>query len=195
MARRNKNQAKRNGGIPGWLWLLVGLMLGTGAAVFYAWQGGITPNQMPQPDPAAKAPQELPEREALAQDPEQNKPRYDFYTVLPEKEVIIPDSELSERARADAEKPAVKTPAGQTKPASETPYLLQAGAFKSVGDAEALKAQIALTGQMARVESAVINGATYYRVRLGPYANAAALDSAKRALASNGIEALAIRVK
>src|SRR3546814_9360748 len=65
-------------------------------------------------------------------------------------------------------------------------YILQAGAFGASGDAEAVKARIALLGLNARVESAVIKGKTVYRVRLGPYGTATELASAKAKLANGG---------
>ena len=55
--------------------------------------------------------------------------------------------------------------------------------------------KIALTGEVARVEIAQINGNTVHRVRMGPYPNAASLAAAKSALAAHGIAAQAIRVK
>jgi cell division protein FtsN len=73
--------------------------------------------------------------------------------------------------------------------------VIQAGAFLGSNEAEALKAKIALTGQVARVEVAQINGNTVHRVRMGPYPNAASLAEAKSALAAHGIEAQAIKVK
>jgi cell division protein FtsN len=74
-------------------------------------------------------------------------------------------------------------------------YLIQAGAFRGNAEAEALKAKIAMTGEIARVETAQINGNTVHRVRMGPYPDASALAAAKQALASHGITAQAIKVK
>lgn len=87
--------------------------------------------------------------------------------------------------------PATTAPA----PRNDTPYILQAGAFQASGDAEALKARIALLGLSARVESATINGKTMYRVRTGPYASAAELASAKSKLDAGGLQSVAIRAR
>src|SRR3546814_3559973 len=67
-------------------------------------------------------------------------------------------------------------------------YILQAGAFGASGDAEAVKARIALLGLNARVESAVNKGKTVYRVRLGPYGTATELASPKAKIASGRTE-------
>jgi cell division protein FtsN len=74
-------------------------------------------------------------------------------------------------------------------------YLLQAGAFQASGQAEELKAKIALLGLGARVESAEIKGKTIYRVRMGPYGTASDLADAKRKLESGGMQPLAIKVQ
>ncbi|HET7126503.1 MAG TPA: SPOR domain-containing protein [Lysobacter sp.] len=87
------------------------------------------------------------------------------------------------------------TPAPAANTGNDTPYLLQAGAFGASGDAEAVKAKIALLGLNARVESASIGGKTVYRVRMGPYGTASELATAKDKLANGGLPALAIKVK
>lgn len=98
-----------------------------------------------------------------------------------------------------APKPATQpatTPVAASKPSTAaTPYILQAGAFQASGDAEAVKAKIALLGLNARVESANINGKTMYRVRMGPYGTASELADAKAKLGSGGLPAVAIKAK
>jgi len=215
MAKRSKNQARRSGrpGMPGWSWLLIGLLIG--GVVFgylqFRDKWGQPISNLPQPNPQAQAPTSSGE-DGVPEPVERPKPKYDFYTLLPEKEVVIPDAELDAQARAEAAKPLVVDPASVAVPdaatstataaeptiasASDTPrYLIQAGAFRGSTEAEALKAQIAMTGEIARVEVAEIKGNTVYRVRMGPYPNASALAAAKQALASHGITAQAIKVK
>jgi cell division protein FtsN len=81
------------------------------------------------------------------------------------------------------------------QPGNNTPYILQAGAFGASGDAEGIKAKVAMLGLTARVEGATINGKTIYRVRMGPYATASELAEAKHKLASGGLPAMAIKAK
>jgi len=145
--------------------------------------------------------------------------QYDFYTLLPADEVAMSDAELAATARAEAARQAaagdtdddndaaaVAAPVATATPApasvdngtnagNDTPYILQAGAFGASGDAEAVKARIALLGLSARVESAAIGGKTVYRVRMGPYGTASELAEAKRKLGNGGLPALAIKVK
>jgi cell division protein FtsN len=210
MAKRSKNQARRNAGtgLPGWAWLLVGLALGGAGFAAYSlrdrWSTPAT-SQLPQPNPDAQPPATSQDETPVAEPAEKPKPKYDFYTLLPEKEVVIPDAELQARAQAEAVRraatatapnPTTPAPAAATDSAADGRYLIQAGAFRNGDDADALKARIALTGEVARIETADINGVTVYRVRMGPYPDASALAAAKQALAAHGIDgAQAIRVK
>jgi cell division protein FtsN len=146
--------------------------------------------------------------------------QYDFYTLLPGQEVAMTDAELAASARAeearqrqlqqqqrrdadaadaaDPRQPVVAPPATVAATAAAADgahYILQAGSFGASGDAEALKARIALLGLSARVESAEINGKTMYRVRMGPYGTASDLAAAKQKLGNGGLPALAIKAK
>jgi len=76
---------------------------------------------------------------------------------------------------------------------STSRYFLQAGSFRDSGDAESMKAKLALTGMRAGVTSVNINGATWFRVRVGPFGNAQELDGAKRQLGADGIQAIALK--
>lgn len=101
--------------------------------------------------------------------------------------------------------PASNTPAAKPAEAAPTPastvataagdarYILQAGAFGASGDAETVKAKIAMLGLNARVESAQIGGKTVYRVRMGPYGSASELADAKAKLAGGGLPAMAVK--
>lgn len=87
--------------------------------------------------------------------------------------------------------PAAAAPVARAD--SSARYILQAGSFSASGDAEALKARIALLGLSARVESGDANGKTVYRVRMGPYGTATELAEAKQKLGNGGLPALAIK--
>ena len=187
-ARRGKTQAKRggsSGGVPAWIWLLAGVLLGLGLSVFVLMREGQDGRPSPRPNPTAQAPRESEAPVAQrAEPPKETKPKYDFYTVLAEREVQIPDNELAERAKQESATPA---PAGER-------LQLQAGAFGDARDAEAVKARLALLGMVARVETGTANGKSVHRVRLGPYASARELEAAKRQLEDNGIrDAIAVR--
>jgi cell division protein FtsN len=186
-------QAVRGGGgapLPFWVWLITGFALGVGLSMFFILRDGM-PSAGPRPNPNAQPTGEgdKPLVELAAGDsraaPEQKKPRYDFYSVLPEIEVVIPDAELT----AQSQKPPEPVAAGETA----VRMFLQVGSFGNSGDAESLKARMALLGVQAQVTPVKINDRTWHRVRVGPYTDARALEAAKRELAGANIEAIALR--
>lgn len=234
-ARRGKTQARRHSGngLPGWAWALIGALIAVVLVLAVPrWLASEDADTGPQPNPDAQ-PAPVASGDGLAQpgdseDGEQEEqPEYDFYTLLPGKEVELSDAELAAQERAeeqareqaeaaeDADAPlpqpvdtdadadtATATDDGAPPPDPAGPatedgsrYLLQAGAFQSAQQAEALKARIALLGLSARVEPATIDGKVIYRVRMGPYDSAGALADAKRKLANRGLPGMAIKVK
>jgi len=204
--RGGKSQAKRGGGFKAGLILVAGLVLGLGLAAGYLMFGDRQKLDaiLPQPNPQAEAPAPRRDAEPVAQEPEQPaeapKPTFDFYTVLPEKAVELP-GETAEAAAPGSTAPASTTSAAAdagtattpAAPAAPSGLQLQAGAFGNAGDAEALRARLALAGQMARIETVQANGRTLHRVRLGPYADVAARDAAQKALAEAGVTATPAR--
>jgi cell division protein FtsN len=98
-------------------------------------------------------------------------------------------------APAAAATPDSGAPAVATASATDARYILQAGAFGASGDAEQLKARLAMLGLSARVESGQAGGRTVYRVRMGPYGTAGELAEAKAKLASSGVQAMAIKAQ
>ena len=223
--KNQARRSGRSGGTPGWVWLIAGLVIGALAFGWWQYRDrlpALDGGSLPKPDPEARARGRASDADEVAPVPEKPRPRYDFYTLLPEKEVVIPDAELDAQAEAEAaararaaaqaaaaaaaaettgvpgdaaEVPATASAAPASTPARGERYLIQAGAFRGQAEAEALKARIALTGEIARVETATINGTTVHRVRMGPYPDASGLAAAKQALASHGISAQAIKVK
>ncbi|MGA7296098.1 MAG: SPOR domain-containing protein [Rhodanobacteraceae bacterium] len=187
MANKRKQAIRSQRGWPGWVWLCLGLLLGVALAAF-VFLGGHAPQlrnrNAPTPNPDANV--SAPSEPGIA-DTDKTKKDYDFYSVLPEMEVVIPDSELSAKAR----KEGTQSPA--TGNSSAGSYLLQAGSFPDNNDAEAVKARLALMGFVARVQTVTINGKTWHRVRLGPYRSAASLEAAKQKLSAKGINAIALK--
>jgi cell division protein FtsN len=210
-AKKNGRQATRGGGgaqKPAWVWVLVGMLLGVGLMLVVLgkdWAPLLRKKNLPQPNPEATAPRESDPPVAEAK-PKKN---YDFYQVLPEAEVEIPDAELSAKAKAEQQAranaaAAAANPANPNAPAATpatpaaaTPgggrYVLQAGSYPDAKAADEAKAKLAMSGFVAQVQPVTINGKTWHRVRLGPYSSASELESAKRTLAGNGISAIALK--
>ena len=96
-------------------------------------------------------------------------------------------------APAPTNAPAAPAATAAADAPGDARYILQAGAFGASGDAETVKAKIAMLGLNARVESAQISGKTVYRVRMGPYGTASELADAKSKLANGGLPAMAVK--
>ncbi|MEP7043815.1 MAG: SPOR domain-containing protein [Dokdonella sp.] len=206
-AKKNGRQATRGGNgnqKPAWLWVLVGMLLGIGLMLLVLgkdWAPLLRKKNLPQPNPEATAPRESEPPVAEAKP----KKDFDFYHVLPEAEVVIPDAELSAKAKAEQQAQARQNPASTSTAANPTPastpatpatagrYILQAGSYPDPKAADEAKAKLAMAGFSAQIQPVTINGKTWHRVRVGPYASASDLESAKKSLSDNGISAIALK--
>ena len=155
MAAKKGRQATRGGNgaqKPAWLWVLVGMLLGIGLMLLVLardWAPLLRRQNLPQPNPEATAPRESEPPVAEAK-PKKN---YDFYQVLPEAEVVIPDAELSAKAKAEQQARANATPSTTIAPPAPTPgrYVLQTGSYPDPKAADEAKAKLALAGFVAQV--------------------------------------------
>lgn len=220
MAARHGKQAYRGSDKrpwPAWVWLGIGVLLGltlSALVLVKDWAPMLRKKSGPQPNPEAAAPKESEQAVAdeAAHKPAPPKKTFDFYSVLPEMEVVIPDAELSAKARAEqqrqqaamAQAQAQGTPPTQaTAPAPPSApatgadagghYVLLAGSYAEAKAADEAKAKLALLGIVAKVQSITINGKTWNRVMVGPYPNASETETAKKTLADNGVKAIPMK--
>jgi sporulation related protein len=168
-ARRNtrKPEAKPSAR---WPWLLSGFLLGAFAMfMVQRWEN-------PEQDIAQAI-----DNIAGSEHTETLKPRFDFYTLLRESEVIVPDIEQSpERGHQQN---------GEL-------FMLQAGSFRSTSDADSLRARLLLLNLDAQVEAASSRSAgTWYRVIVGPFNSRSKLAGARATLLQNGIDNLVLKRK
>jgi cell division protein FtsN len=211
MATKRGKQAFRGGerrAWPAWIWLALGIACGVILSIVVLY-GGKLPTlrgkNLPQPNPEATAPKES--EQALADDAKKQPPapaknNFDFYSVLPEKEVVIPDAELSAKAKAEQQRAqqqaaqdngaapatgAAATPTPQAEPGSGR-YMLQVASVTDPKAADEFKARLAMLGFSAKIYQININGKVYNRVRLGPYATASETQAAQKALTENSIQ-------
>ncbi|MEJ2384535.1 MAG: SPOR domain-containing protein [Xanthomonadales bacterium] len=193
---RSRGATRGRTGAPGWIWLLAGMLVGLGFAWYLFAKGYIPQPAAERVETESQAPADGTGDEEIAPAREEpKKSRYDFFTVLPEMEVVVPEAELNERTRAQTR--AESSPdAGSTtaRPAtSADQYLLQVGSFRAAGDAEQMKARLALLGISARVQSVTVNDAAWHRVRVGPVNGAREAEAMRRRLADNGIDSLVMK--
>jgi cell division protein FtsN len=204
--RQPRARADRKSGAGGTLLgIFIGMALGLALAVgvaFYLMRAG-NPYQ-----PGASAARDAKDASSRVGKPEADKPRFDFYKILPggeepkvQAKAPPPDRSTAERARepqskaeavAKADERAAAPDKSTAKPADR--FWLQAGSFAGEADAENLKARLALAGWEASVQPAdVAEKGTRYRVRLGPYDNTDELTRVKAELSRRGFEVAVIK--
>ncbi len=178
----SRAQAPARRGIPPWLWMVSGLVVGLFAAFLFQLEPGrdtVKRDNLP-PRPAA---QQAPAK------PAEQKPRYDFYTLLPESEVIVPQA----AAPAEAVTPPPATEP-EARPQPATRFFLQAGSFRQRNEADRVRAQIIMLGLDVQLESARLSGGeTWYRVQVGPFPDRKSLSEAQQTLAGNGFDNLLLQ--
>jgi len=115
-----------------------------------------------------------------------DRPKFDFYKILPGSEEPVSEKELKEAAKAAKSQPE----------AAKGVYFIQAGSFQNPADADNQKAKIAILGFESSVEpTALPDKGTWYRVRLGPYTTLEELNRVRRTLSQNGIDASLVKLK
>jgi|TARA_B100001971_G_C18227098_1_gene561250 cell division protein FtsN len=132
--------------------------------------------------------------EAEAASPE--RATFDFYTVLPEIEQLLPTQQGVETQATPSAKGTPEKPSAQDKePSSQSHYMLQAGSFREAGAADHLRAQLTLAGYRPIKQQVTIQGqGQFYRVRIGPFIDMAQMEAANRRLTAMGIKTLRLKV-
>ncbi len=192
---KSHGQRQEKKPLPGFVWLFIGLAIGLFVA-FIIYLDKQPENEM-RFDEAVQAEldklkqKKAARKESIAKaEPDSEKSsRFNFYTILPELEVLIPDSELQldEGSNSNATEGRVLS--------GDKQYLLQAGSFQQQADAERLKAQLALLGVSARIQPVTINHQRWYRVRIGPLASRSDVYRELNRLQQHDISAMAIELK
>ena len=180
-ARRRERSGRR------WLWLTLSVGLACGAVALLMRGEDAPPPSPPLAVSAAPA-------AGASSLPKPVREGFEFYQLLPNDEVIIPEAEL----RSPSPPAASATPVDARLTAPVTPSTsppamngLQVGAFRRHAPADALRARLALADIAATIRTrADAQGRTWYRVQLGPYADRAELAAARDRLSAMGITAL-----
>ena len=181
--------------VPGWLWLTAGLAIGLFAALLVYLHGrGPSVHAAAQTTRTLQAPP--PSNDTLhdARDvrkktvpviPPPPKPKFDFYTILPEMEVTVPEQDITGTPQHGL--PQVNAPGT---------YVLQAGSFRTSQQADRLKARLIRLGISAYVQTVTLaNGETWHRVQIRPYTNLNKLNNTRTPLRQNHINAVLLRLK
>lgn len=214
----SRYQAPAKKPIPGWLWMVAGLTVGAFIVFLMKLEPG--GEDVKRVKAEAKAAKIVEANKTPPSPTAPVKPKYDFYTLLPESEVIVPKEAVPEKTppamvaplpavtpeqaakidtvRAQAALSGLTPPpappvVNTTKPAPVTQFFLQAGSFRKQADADKVRAQIILLGQAVSVESGTVKDETWYRVLVGPFSNREQLTTAQKQLAGSGFNNLLLQ--
>jgi cell division protein FtsN len=187
-ARKGRGrQAVRNGsnGFPGWGYAVIGVVIG--AILMAVMMRGSLLTSLRKTDGPQANPQATAERgsapgvlESSAGDNAPKKPQFDFYSVLSEKEVRIPDAEISAQARVEQQQ---KQQAAQLQ-------AQQVAAQQQV--AQAASAPNAVSQNITAAPAAAVpqpTGGSGYLLQVGAFPNAADAETLKAKLALQGFMA------
>jgi len=203
--------------------VFIGIVVGLGLAATVAYWLMKNNPALPLPSLSRSSPDTAKDALPKAAKADPDKPRFDFYKILPgadepkvqaerrpadrgDRAVVDQAKDRSSdkstprplpAAVADATKPIEKAapPADSTKPQKPADRAwLQAGSFSALPDADALRARLAMAGWEATVqEGALPDKSVRYRVRLGPYDNSDEIGRMKSELAKRGFDVAVIR--
>jgi cell division protein FtsN len=170
MAKPVPRNSGRSGGRSIFTGVLIGLIFGAVLAVGVAlWVTGSNPFKSSPPAPAAVKHEPAPPATPEA------APSFDFYKVLP----------------GDAPGEMPPTPGSA---ASAPLYYLQAGAFQNPTDADNLKAQLALLGVEATIQTRDLGDkGVFHRVRVGPMRALDEVNRTRALLTQNNIAATLVK--
>ncbi len=104
-------------------------------------------------------------------------PQFDFYTILPDKEVVVPEYEIKTRVREE-----------RVGKAKEAHYMMQAGSFKTAKEADNLRIKLASMGIESKVQKGKVGTVNWYRVKLGPFAQADSISAIRSRLRQNNVD-------
>ena len=200
---------KPGGGLAGVALLLAGMVIGALATIL--WQGTQTADDgvgagirrmiesVRQPSPGGDEPNAERAPATSSQSARPSTP-FDFFTVLPEMEVMVPPApDTATGASGASDDGAQKQPNESSAPsvpaADGGSYMLQAASYRRRAEADRLKATLALNGMVSAIQKVSIQGrGDFYRVRLGPFPTYAEMRKAEQQLSQAGIKALRLKV-
>jgi len=180
--RKAGQRGKKSDQQPGiglWKWMLItAIIIAFVVFLVYLRSNGSTPENPPQTS------QTVPNKTGVVapkeeQKPEIKLPQFDFYTILPEKEVVVPEYEIKTRTREE-----------RVGKAKETHYIMQAGSFKTFKEADRLRAKLAAMGIESKVQKAKVGNVNWYRVKMGPYAQTESVNAIRARIRQHGIDAI-----
>ncbi|AYR26450.1 SPOR domain-containing protein [Herbaspirillum rubrisubalbicans] len=118
--------------------------------------------------------------------------------VAPAPQASTPAATAPSKPTETASKPAAAMPSASAAKNDTNDdkwtYFLQTGAFRDQADAESARAKLALLGFEAKVTERSADSGVLYRVRIGPFEHAEAMNRTRSKLSDNGVDAAIVRI-
>ena len=181
-ARDYKSARPRRGVAARWQDFATGLVAGSvvGAMAWaFTHQVQRAPVALDAPKPEAHKPSAAIQAEGAATGAQ----HYDFYSMLPNFEVVVPEKERD--VKRDLPTARIDKPGA---------YVLQAGSYHNQSDASRVARQLTLQGIDAKVQRVALDTDVWFRVRVGPINDLARLNKVRHQLQSADVDSLVIRV-
>jgi len=204
---QSHSRRKQKKSLPGYAWLLSGL--GIGLFVAFIVYLDKQPENETDFGSAVQLELEKLKQQAKKQDSkkasadtsnaesgtEKKEQKFNFYTLLPELEVLIPESETRPpETKSKTSSNTAGNATGNTVKNNKR-YVLQVGSFQNLNDAEKLKANLAFLGLNANIQHVTVNRQAWHRVRTGPYNSKQQLYKHQKTLKRNNIQGMPMELK
>lgn len=184
-AKRNQRKQSNGSGLP---WGAMILSFAVGAFVMFLLH---IRDNVPADKPQT-AEEEKTQQSAAVQ------PTFDFYTLLPEMEVMVDSPRQDQKPVVTSppeEEAAEDTQERDTDTDSES-FIVQVGSFKNQSDADGFRAKLAFLGIESKVQTVTVDDKqTWHRVQIGPIAGREQADAMQKQLQENDIDSLLLRAK
>ena len=205
--RKRSNTSRRKSGGGTLIGLFVGLVIGVLVAAGVVWYIHKTPvpfsNKTPPSAPPAPqqqqqpgtppAPLALPGKPGDPVPQSSDKPRFDFYKILPGNSEAIPDPKPAEGKSGEPKQADGTKGKDGIEAALKEPVYLQTGSFQNASDADNQKAKLAMMGAEATIHQVMLQDKVWYRVRLGPFRKVEDVNAMRAELARQGIDANVVK--
>lgn len=192
--KKPDRSSSRKEGSPLFTGVLIGLIVGLAVAISVALTINFSPKPFvsrdKQPEAATQAAAKnsgaaqmtAPAEVAGKNGKPSDKPRFDFYTILPGNEEPVSEQEIKQATKQEG--------------AAKDSYFLQVGSFQAAAEADNMKARLALLGLEAAIQTADIpDKGIWHRVRIGPFTNIEDMSRSRTLLAQNDIPSSLVKVR
>ncbi len=181
------NRHKKKKHYPGWVWMIFGLCIGLSLTFLIYLEENKSLKKIKTSNDSSIEIKNSKKKELQSESAKDQEVffenRFDFYEMLPAFEMTITEEDST--PNIGSELTTINEPGV---------YLLQAGAFSTVPDANRRSAELKLHGINSHIQYAEINKKKYFRVYIGPIKDLEELNSLSEILWKAEIDFMRIKI-